>query len=198
MLCAFFSTFAVWLFYDKMTTNSVAKNTTMKIKLSLLFLTLTLSVFIKADPNLPSTSNPEECYKIPDLIEFFNSYSTLSEEGIEPLIPNSDLLTSLSERLSLDSMPDSLPNRKSAHHLAFWHSWLTFSLWYRRRRAIWRHYPHTILWHCARGHLPTWWLWSLHRHHTRQRTWINYGTLLTHIGQRGRPSRSGSTRRSWW
>lgn len=84
------------------------KNTTMKIKLSLLFLTLTLSVFIKADPNLPSTSNPEECYKIPDLIEFFNSYSTLSEEGIEPLIPNSDLLTSLSERLSLDSMPDSL------------------------------------------------------------------------------------------
>ena len=84
------------------------KNTTMKIKLSLLFLTLTLSVFIKADPNLPSTSNPDECYKIPDLIEFFNSYSTLSEEGIEPLIPNSDLLTSLSERLSLDSMPDSL------------------------------------------------------------------------------------------
>ena len=84
------------------------KNTTMKIKLSLLFLTLTLSVFIKADPNLPSTSNPEECYKIPDLIEFFNSYSSLSEEGIEPLIPNSDFLTSLSERLSLDSMPDSL------------------------------------------------------------------------------------------
>ena len=80
----------------------------MKIKLSLLFLTLTLSVFIKADPNLPSTSNPEECYKIPDLIEFFNSYSTLLEEGIEPLIPNSDFLTSLSERLSLDSMPDSL------------------------------------------------------------------------------------------
>ena len=57
---------------------------------------------------MPSTSNPEECYKIPDLIEFFNSYSTLSEEGIEPLIPNSDFLTSLSERLSLDSMPDSL------------------------------------------------------------------------------------------
>ena len=80
----------------------------MKIKLSLLFLTRTLSVFIKADPNLPSTSNPDECYKIPDLIEFFNSYSTLSEEGIEPLIPNSDFLTSLSERLSLDSMPDSL------------------------------------------------------------------------------------------
>ena len=107
-----FVLFLVPLQFDYITTKRPLiwwrKNTIMRIKLSLLFLTLMLSVFTKADPVTTPSSTPEESYKIPDLIEFFNSYSTLSEEDIELLTPTSSLLTSLSEKLSLDSMPDSL------------------------------------------------------------------------------------------
>ncbi len=79
----------------------------MKIKLTLILLTATLSVFAQADPTSTPTSTTEESYQIPDLIEFFNSYTTLSEEEEELSTLNSSFLTSHSS-LPLDSIPDSL------------------------------------------------------------------------------------------
>ncbi len=77
----------------------------MKIKLTLFLLTITLSVFAQADPTSTPTSTTEESYKIPDLIEFFQSYTTPKQEI---LIPNSSFLIPHSNKISLDSIPDSL------------------------------------------------------------------------------------------
>ena len=77
----------------------------MKIKLTLFLLTITLSVFAQADPTSTPSSTTEESYKIPDLIEFFQSYTTPKQEI---LIPNSSFLIPHSNKISLDSIPDSL------------------------------------------------------------------------------------------
>ena len=63
----------------------------------LITLTISLSAFPQADPTSESS-------KIPDLIEFFNSYTSPKQEL---LIPHSSFLTPHST-LSLDSLPDSL------------------------------------------------------------------------------------------
>ena len=81
------------------------------ITIFLLLLIICLSAFSQADPVAPSqtTTNTTtiESSKIPDLIEFFQSYTALSEEEDEFSTPNSSLLISHST-LSLDSLPDSL------------------------------------------------------------------------------------------
>ena len=78
----------------------------MKIKLTLFLLTITLSVFAQADPTATSSSTTEESYKIPDLIEFFNSYTTLSEE--EEFSTLNSQFSILNSKIPLDSIPDSL------------------------------------------------------------------------------------------
>ncbi len=86
----------------------------MKIKLTLFLLTITLSVFAQADPTSTSSSTTDESYKIPDLIEFFNSYTTFSEGEEELSTFNSQLstlnskLSILNSKIPLDSLPDSL------------------------------------------------------------------------------------------
>ena len=77
----------------------------MKIRLTLILLTITLSVFSQADPTSTPTSTTEQSYQIPDLIEFFQSYTTPKQEI---LIPNSSFLIPHSNKISLDSIPDSL------------------------------------------------------------------------------------------
>jgi murein DD-endopeptidase MepM/ murein hydrolase activator NlpD len=77
----------------------------MKIKLTLILLTTTLSVFAQADPTSTPSSTTEESYKIPDLIEFFQSYTTPKQEIP---IPNSSFLIPHSNKILLDSIPDSL------------------------------------------------------------------------------------------
>ncbi|MBO5086392.1 MAG: peptidoglycan DD-metalloendopeptidase family protein [Paludibacteraceae bacterium] len=77
----------------------------MKIRLTLILLTITLSVFSQADPTSTPTSTTEQSYQIPDLIEFFQSYTTPKQEIP---IPNSSFLIPHSNKISLDSIPDSL------------------------------------------------------------------------------------------
>ena len=52
----------------------------MKIKLTLLFLTITLSIFSQADPTATPISTPEQSCPVPNLIEFFNSYNIQNQE----------------------------------------------------------------------------------------------------------------------
>ena len=79
----------------------------MRIRTILLTLTFTLSTFAQADPTTTS-STIEETYQIPDLIELFNSYSSLSDEKEDFSTLNSQSSILNFEKLSLDSMPDSL------------------------------------------------------------------------------------------
>lgn len=90
---------------------------TNKILLILLTLSLNLPVFSQADPTEPSqttTNTPTttiESSKIPDLIEFFQSYTNQNFIGInslDNLLLGSDSTLGFSTKLSLDSMPDSL------------------------------------------------------------------------------------------
>ena len=81
----------------------------------LLSLIISLSAFSQADPTMPSQSPSNtpttitiESSKIPDLIEFFQSYTTCTDKEKHPLLtPHSSFLIPHST-LSLDSMPDSL------------------------------------------------------------------------------------------
>ena len=79
----------------------------MKIKLTLLFLTITLSIFSQADPTATPISTPEQSYPVPNLIEFFNSYNIQNQEPQHSILhfQHSNLNAI---KLSLDSMPDSL------------------------------------------------------------------------------------------
>ena len=88
------------------------------ITIFLLLLIICLSAFSQADPVAPSqtttnttTTTTIESSKIPDLIEFFNSYTSPKQELLIPhssfLTPHFSLLTPHST-LSLDSLPDSL------------------------------------------------------------------------------------------
>ena len=88
------------------------------ITIFLLLLIICLSAFSQADPVTPSqtttnttTTTTIESSKIPDLIEFFQSYTiqtnTLKNSHSSLLTPHSSLLTPHST-LSLDSLPDSL------------------------------------------------------------------------------------------
>lgn len=86
----------------------------MRIRAILPLLFLALSTFAQADPTTtPSTLNDEN-YQFPDLIGFFNSYTTHSEREDEISILNSkfSILNSqfsiLNSKISLDSMPDSI------------------------------------------------------------------------------------------
>lgn len=83
--------------------------------IALILLTICLSAFPQADPTATPSTTTEESYKIPDLIEFFQSYTALSEEGEEFSTPNSSLLISHSS-LPLDSLPDSLYIACSDYH----------------------------------------------------------------------------------
>ena len=79
----------------------------MKIKLTLLFLTITLSIFSQADPTATPISTPEQSCPVPNLIEFFNSYNIQNQEPQHSILhfQHSNLNAI---KLSLDSMPDSL------------------------------------------------------------------------------------------
>lgn len=79
----------------------------MKIKLTLLFLTITLSIFSQADPTATPISTPEQSYLVPNLIEFFNSYNIQNQEPQHSILhfQHSNLSAI---KLSLDSMPDSI------------------------------------------------------------------------------------------
>ena len=79
----------------------------MRIKLTLLFLTITLSIFSQADPTATPISTPEQSYPVPNLIEFFNSYNIQNQEPQHSILhfQHSNLNAI---KLSLDSMPDSL------------------------------------------------------------------------------------------
>ena len=79
----------------------------MRIKLTLLFLTITLSIFSQADPTATPISTPEQSYPVPNLIEFFNSYNNQNQEPQHSILhfQHSNLNAI---KLSLDSMPDSL------------------------------------------------------------------------------------------
>ena len=79
----------------------------MKIKLTLLFLTITLSIFSQADPTATPISTPEQSCPVPNLIEFFNSYNIQNQEPQHSILhfQHSNLNAI---KLSLDSMPDSI------------------------------------------------------------------------------------------
>lgn len=80
----------------------------MKLKALLILLTTSLLTFAQADPTITT----EETSKIPDLIDFFDSYSSTNIEENLVKIPTLDIQISLlysdRKKLSLDSMPDSL------------------------------------------------------------------------------------------
>ena len=79
----------------------------MKIKLTLLFLTITLSIFSQADPTATPISTPEQSCPVPNLIEFFNSYNIQNQEPQHSILHFQH--SNLNDiKLSLDSMPDSL------------------------------------------------------------------------------------------
>ena len=92
----------------------------MKPTSILLFLiTFSLSAFSQADPTTPTQNITNtsldasiKSSEIPDLIEFFQSYSSsktlLYTNGINPAYELSSQLLTLNAKLSIDSLPDSL------------------------------------------------------------------------------------------
>ena len=85
----------------------------MKLKILFFFLFISFSTFAQAN----QSSTTDESLEIPDLIGFFNTYTTLSEREDEISTLNSqfyrqrlkDLRFSiLNSKISIDSMPDSL------------------------------------------------------------------------------------------
>ena len=75
----------------------------MKQKILLFFISITFSIFAQANQALTT----DESSKIPDLIGFFNSYTTLSDREDKVSTLNSQF-SILNPKISLDSMPDSL------------------------------------------------------------------------------------------
>ena len=80
----------------------------MRIRTILPLLFLALSTFAQADPTTTPSTLINENYQIPDLIELFNSYTNISEDETEIATLDSQLTIFNSEKLSLDSMPDSI------------------------------------------------------------------------------------------
>ena len=79
----------------------------MRIRTILPLLFFVLSTFAQADPTTTPSTIIDENYQFPDLIEFFNSYTTYSEREEEISTLNSQF-SILDSKISLDSMPDSI------------------------------------------------------------------------------------------
>ena len=79
----------------------------MRIRAILPLLFLALSTFAQADSTTTPSTLIDENNQFPDLIDFFNSYTTPSEKEDEISILNSQL-SILNSKISLDSMPDSI------------------------------------------------------------------------------------------
>jgi murein DD-endopeptidase MepM/ murein hydrolase activator NlpD len=75
----------------------------MKLKILFFFLFISFSTFAQAN----QSSTTDESLEIPDLIGFFNTYTTLSEREDEISTLNSQF-SILNSKISIDSMPDSL------------------------------------------------------------------------------------------
>ena len=75
----------------------------MKLKILFFFLFISISTFAQAN----QSSTTDESLEIPDLIGFFNTYTTLSEREDEISTLNSQF-SILNSKISIDSMPDSL------------------------------------------------------------------------------------------
>ncbi|MEE1089913.1 MAG: M23 family metallopeptidase [Paludibacteraceae bacterium] len=75
----------------------------MKLKILFFFLFISFSTFAQAN----QSSTADESLEIPDLIGFFNTYTTLSEREDEISSLNSQF-SILNSKISIDSMPDSL------------------------------------------------------------------------------------------
>ena len=75
----------------------------MKLKILFFFLFISFSIFAQAN----QSSTADESLEIPDLIGFFNTYTTLSEREDEISTLNSQF-SILNSKISIDSMPDSL------------------------------------------------------------------------------------------
>jgi murein DD-endopeptidase MepM/ murein hydrolase activator NlpD len=75
----------------------------MKLKILFFFLFISFSTFAQAN----QSSTIDESLEIPDLIGFFNTYTTLSEREDEISTLNSQF-SILNSKISIDSMPDSL------------------------------------------------------------------------------------------